>query len=65
MIETIVKCDVCSKPAKSYRMVIGKEMDASGNGYNDKNQYNDYCFEHLIEHVRMFPEHSTYENFQK
>lgn len=62
MIETIIKCDVCQNPAKSYRAIVGKTMDASGNGYENDYKYFDYCFDHLLEFARKNPEIIILEN---
>ncbi len=45
MKELIIKCDKCQKPgAKPYRYIYDREMDASGNGYNNCYKYLDLCF---------------------
>lgn len=45
MIETIIKCDKCGKPgAESYSIIVGKEMDISGNGYTNNYEHIDLCF---------------------
>lgn len=38
-------CDVCGtdKAVRSFRINLGCEMDASGNGYNTNWDYKEYC----------------------
>ena len=51
MIEVLIKCDSCKKPAKSYRYSDGCSMDASGNGYNEDWVYKDFCFDCLVNFI--------------
>jgi hypothetical protein len=53
MVELLVKCDVCKKPAKTYRYSIGCSMDASGNGYNEDWVYKDFCFNCVVDFIRQ------------
>ncbi len=64
MKETIVYCDVCGKNynVKSYNIVVRKEMDASGNGYETQYEYKDLCFKCLLNYVRRNHEKEIFEN---
>ena len=57
MIETIIKCDLCSLPgAKTYRYWLEKTMDASGNGYEINWIYKDFCHECMTQFARKNPQ---------
>lgn len=58
MIERIIKCDICMTAAnvKSYEVLVSREPDASGNGYENSYKRFDFCLKHLIEYARKNPE---------
>lgn len=59
---TNIICDNCSKHnAKEYKIFHDREMDASGNGYNNIYIYKDFCFECLQDYIKKNPDKKLLE----
>ncbi len=56
MRETIIWCDSCDLKGKSYRYLVDKEMDASGNGWSYNYKYLDLCGDHYNRFLRDNPD---------
>ncbi len=61
MIETIIKCDNCTRLGKTYKVIKDKTLDASGNGYEDVCIYPDFCLSCLIDFARQHPDYKVTE----
>lgn len=63
MKQVFISCDECNDDrAESYSVIIDKEADPSGNGYNNVYNHYDWCFECLIKYAQSHPNQKIVKN---